>query len=141
MKKMNLKQKLIFKTIDDRILHMIKNNYYLEYAELEHIYNNMAFRVKPNYKKLCQSVMSLLDLLQNEELDALVKVLNTDFTYMPNWKIDITTLEDKFNTWTYNCNNPETSKFLISLASERETKKKNSSLNELKDLVNQDRER
>ena len=140
MKKMDLKQKLGFETIDDRILCMIKNGFRLDYAELDHIYSNMAYKIKPNYNKLCQSVMVLLDSMQNEELDALVRVLNTDFSYWPNWKIDINTLEDRFSSWTYTCKNPETGKFLISLASDISKQNKNASLNALKDILDNGRD-
>ena len=140
MKKMDLKQKLCFETVDDRILHMIKNGYYLEYAELDHIYNNMAYRIKPNYKKLCQSIMFLLDVMENDELDALVQVLNSDFSYYPNWKVDINTLQDRFNSWTYTCKNPETGKFLISLASDKLKQNRNASLNALRDILDNGRE-
>lgn len=139
MKKMDLKQKYCFDTINDRILYMIKNGYYLDFAELDHIYNNMAYRAKRNYLKLCESNIYLLETMQNEELDALVRVLNTDFKYSPNWKIDINTLEDRFNTWTYTCKKPETSRFLISLASNIKKQKENASLNMLKSILNKEK--
>ena len=135
MKKMDLQQKYSFEILNDRILHMIENNYYLEYPELYHMYTNMAYRTKRSYQNLCQSIIYLLETMQNEELNALVQLLNTDFEYCPNWKIDINTLEDRFNTWTYTCKKPETRKFLNSLAIDIKKQKENASLNMLKSIL------
>jgi len=135
MKQMTLKQKLNFETIDERILKMLENGYTLDYVELDHIFKNTAYRVRPNYKRLCQSIMFLLETMNNDELSSLVQLLNTDFEYSPNWKIDINTLEDRFSTWTYTCKNPETSKYLVGLAEKMRTEKKNNSLSQLKNTI------
>ena len=132
MNKMNIKNKLRFETIDNRILYMVEHDLYLEYSELSHIYSNIAYKLKPNYTTLCQSILFLLDKFDGEKLESLIKVLNSDFEYRPNWKIDINTLEDRFSTWTYTCTNPETSKFLINLSKQVKHQIKNKNLEDLK---------
>lgn len=140
MQQMGLKQKLCFETMDDRILYMIKNDYLLECAELDHIFNNCAREIKPNHSKLCRSVRLLLKETENEALDALVQLLNSDFEYMPAWYVDISTLEDRFELWRYRCNNPETSKVLIQIANDIEKSKKNANLNKFKHVIGKEKD-
>lgn len=135
MQKMDLKQKLCFKTINDRILYMLRNNIQLDYAELEHIFLNCARQLRPNYAKLCRSVRTLLKETDGDALDALVQLLNADFEYEPAWYVDISTLEDRFELWQYKCTNPETKKVLIQTAEDFEKEKKNKPLNKFKQII------
>ena len=135
MEKMGLKQKLCFKTIDDRILYMLQNDFQLDYAELEHIFLNCARQLRPNYVKLCRSIRTLLKETEGEALEALVQLLNTDFKYEPAWYVDINTLEDRFELWQYSCTNPETKRVLIKIAETLEKQKKDASLNKFKQAI------
>jgi len=144
MDKLDLKKKLTFETIDDRILYMIRNDYCLDGAELWHIYDNMTYKnvlglLSPTYKRLYKSILYLLNKLHGDEYYALVEVLNSDFKYCPNWNVNMSASEAEVGSWTYTCKNHETGRYLISLAEGMSGKEKNNSLNKLKELCDKGR--
>ena len=135
MEKMGLKHKASFQTINGRIQYMIENDFQLDYAELDYIFNNCAKLHRFHYVKLCNSIRTLLKEAEGEMLNALVELLNVDFEYEPAWYVDIWTLKDRFELWQYKCINPETAKVLIKTVEDIEREKKNASLDKFKQTL------
>ena len=140
---LNLKQKLTFSSLEELVNHHLKNDITLTYIELDYIFHHIVYKkpsdkiFNPTYKKLCHAVRYLMKNLTDKQFYSFVDLINNDFEFEMEYNInsdifDDNFLGDEFAGYSYTCKNPETSKFLIELASKLQIKQKNSALDDFK---------
>ena len=141
-----LKTKTTFASLEELVNYHLKNDITLTYIELDYIFHHIVYKkpsdkiFNPTYKKLCYAVKYLMKNLTDKKFYSLVDLINNDFEFEMEYNInsdifDENFLGDEFAGYSYTCTNPETSKFLIELASKMETKKKNSPLEDFKNSL------
>jgi len=108
--KIDIRKRYSFKYVDDLILYMIDNGFYLEHGDLWHIFNNMNAKISNRYNKLGSAIMYLLNECEGNVKEHLVQVLNKHFEYLSYGK-----------TYEYICKNKLIEQYLLKL--EKETKK------------------
>lgn len=140
---LDLKTKATFSSLEELVNYHLKNNIVLTYIELDYIFHHIVYKkssdklFKPIYKKLCHAVRYLMKNLTDKQFYSLVDLINNDFVFEMEYNInsdifDDNFLGDEFAGYSYTCKNPETSKFLIELASKLQIKQKNSALDDFK---------
>ena len=144
---LDLKTKATFSSLEELVNCHLKNNIVLTYIELDYIFHHIVYKkpsdklFNPTYKKLCHAIRYLMKILTDKPFYSLVELINNDFEFEIEYCInsdffDENFLGDEVAGYSYTCKNPETSKFLIELASKLQTKQKNSSLEDFKSSLN-----
>lgn len=144
---LDLKTKATFSSLEELVNYHLKNDVVLTYIELDYIFHHIVYKkpsdklFNPTYKKLCHSIRYLMKSLTDEKFYSLITLINNDFEFEIEYNInsdifDDNFLGDEFAGYSFTCKNPETSKFLIELASKLQTKQKNSALDDFKNSLN-----
>lgn len=144
---LDLKRKATFGSLKELVNYHLKNDITLTYIELDYIFHHIVYKktsdklFNPTYKKLYNAVRYLMKNLTDKQFYSLVDLINNDFKFEMEYNInsdifDKNFLGDEFAGYSYTCNNPETSKFLIELAQKMQEKQKNSSLEDFKSSLN-----
>jgi len=125
-----------FRTKQGLVKFLLDNDYELILDDLNHIFKYTGKSLNPHHNNLDKAISYLLKTLKDEQLSALIKLLNNDFSFDYKYIFDLSSMEDKFDCYTFQCNNKATEKVLIELAKKLKLKEKNANLEEFKKTLN-----
>lgn len=124
MKKIELKTKENFENNQEWIKYALKNSVNLGKEEFIYIFKNLEKKpFNPKYNSLRLAIAFLLKTLDDEKLEEILTLLNTDFKFKHKYTFNIETLKREFNSYSYKCLKENTALYIVKLADTTKQKK------------------